>query len=67
MFDDWFKFLFTLAIAGLVLAFSYLLNWMREKDIEDKKQTARLDAIVDFFIKRQEDSILDKARGLENE
>ncbi len=65
IFDDWFKFLFTLAIGGLVLSFSYLYQWMKGKDIEDKKQTARIDAIVSWWMNMEKEDVINRARGLE--
>lgn len=49
-----------MGIAGLYV--SYDLNWKSVKTKEDKKQTARIDAIVDWWTKREADAVHNVAR-----
>ena len=62
-YNDIFKLLVVFALGGLVLLFSYLYSWMRAKDIEDKNQNDRLNALATWFVGAEKETIEDIARG----
>lgn len=56
----------TLAVSiGFGCLFSaYVYNWMRFTERELRSHKDRLDAVVDFWMSREKESILDKAKGV---
>lgn len=52
-------------IGVLIGILAYFYNWMREQDMLQDAQDKRLDAIVDFFMNRQKDAILEQAGAKE--
>lgn len=43
---------------------AYVYNWMRFTERELRSHKDRLDAVVDFWMSREKESILDKAKGV---
>lgn len=60
---DTSQLVLALGVAFAFLGGSYLYNWMKKKDDEDKKQTERLDALVMWWTKQEKDAIRNVARG----
>ncbi len=65
----WFKYndpsqlILALLIGFLVLGGAYILNWMRNKDIEISKINKRLDSIVAWWTNQEKDEVRKEARG----
>ena len=66
-FHDPSQFLLGLLIGLIGIFGSYLWNWMKNKDEEDREQTKRLNAVVDFWMNREKEANLQVAYGGENE
>lgn len=58
---------FGVAIGLIVIIFSYIYSWMREVDQSIYDLGKRTDAVVDWFMDRQKESILNQAKGVKNE
>ena len=67
VYTDYSNALFGMVIGGIILAFSYLYNWMKLQDNQNQKFKERINAIVDLWQKTEHESIVQKAKGVEAE
>jgi len=66
-FPDTSQLVLALGIGFAFLGGAYLYGWMHKKDEVDRKQNERIDAMVNWWMNREQDAIREIARGKENE
>ena len=67
IYIDYSNAIFGMAIGSIILAFSYLYNWMKLQDTFNKKIEDRINALVGWWQKSEHDDIVQKANGVEIE
>ena len=66
-YTDYSQLFFGASIGLIIIIFSFIYNWMQNVGNNIKKIEDRTDAVVDWFMERQKEAVLDRAKGIEHE